>query len=255
MSIDVILFDLGSTLIYFDGDWNEALDRADAALYQYLLTVGLPLESSFLNRFRQEMLAYFRERETEFVEYTTGYILRKVLEGLDIPLPGDEIIRAAIAQFYQVTQSYWQAESDARPTLEMLKADGYCLGLISNASDDQDVQDLVDKALLRPYLDVILTSAREGIRKPNPLIFQRALQRLGAQAQQAAMVGDMLGADILGAKNAGIYSIWITRRAANPQNQAHYDTIVPDAQIATLAELPSLLARLNQGAESPAKGN
>lgn len=248
MIIRAVLFDLGSTLIHFDGDWNEVLNQADASLFQVLLAAGLPLEQAFLAHFRQQMLAYFRERETEFVEYTTLYILRKVLTELGIALPADSVLKEAIAHFYQVTQSYWQPEADAQPTLKTLKSQGYRLGLISNASDDQDVQDLVDKAQLRPYFEVILTSAREGIRKPNPLIFQRALKQLGVSAQQAAMVGDMLGADILGAKNAGLYSIWLTRRADNPQNQAHRGTIFPDAEIATLAELPRLLAGLNQGA-------
>jgi FMN phosphatase YigB (HAD superfamily) len=59
--------------------------------------------------------------------------------------------------------------------------------------------------------------------------------------QQVAMVGDTLGADILGAKNAGIYSIWITRRANTPANRAHAETIIPDARISELCELPSLL--------------
>lgn len=71
-----------------------------------------------------------------------------------------------------------------------------------------------------------------------------ALAHWGTLPAHAAMVGDTLGADILGAKNAGIFSIWITRRADNPANQAHLDTIQPDAQIAALDELPGLLQEL-----------
>ena len=55
------------------------------------------------------------------------------------------------------------------------------------------------------------------------------------------MIGKTLGADILGAQNAGIFSIWITRRADNPANQAHADTIKADLKIATLKELPDRL--------------
>ena len=58
---------------------------------------------------------------------------------------------------------------------------------------------------------------------------------------RVAMVGDTLGADILGAQNADIYSIWITRRADNPANQAHADTIKADMKIATLKELTKRL--------------
>jgi FMN phosphatase YigB (HAD superfamily) len=59
------------------------------------------------------------------------------------------------------------------------------------------------------------------------------------------MVGDTLGADILGAYNAGIYSIWITRHAESPANRAHADTIQPDAKIESLEDLYPLLACLS----------
>jgi FMN phosphatase YigB (HAD superfamily) len=59
------------------------------------------------------------------------------------------------------------------------------------------------------------------------------------------MVGDTLGADILGASNAGIFSIWYTRWGDTPSNRAHAFTIVPDAKIARLVDLPPLLEHLN----------
>jgi 2-haloalkanoic acid dehalogenase type II len=146
---------------------------------------------------------------------------------------------------YAVTQKFWKPEPDAHATLEQLRQEGYRLGLISNASDDADVQALVDNAGLRDYFEVILTSAAQGIRKPNPQIFWTALDSLDVLPAQAAMVGDTLGADILGAQNAGIFSIWVTRRAATPANLAHADTIIPDARIDSLSSLPDLLNRLS----------
>jgi HAD superfamily hydrolase (TIGR01662 family) len=128
--------------------------------------------------------------------------------------------------------------------LGALRKAGYRLGMISNASDDADVQALIDKAGVRPYFEVILTSAAVGIRKPNPRIFHMALERLGTSPGKTAMVGDTLGADILGANNAGMFSIWITRRADVPDNRAHLDTIRPDAVIDTLSDLPRLLESL-----------
>jgi FMN phosphatase YigB (HAD superfamily) len=118
------------------------------------------------------------------------------------------------------------------------------MGLISNAGDDQDVQMLIDKAGVRGYFDIILTSAAQGIRKPNPRIFYQALQHWGTHPERAAMVGDTLGADILGAKNAGIYSVWITRRAA--RKQPHQETIIPDGKVDALSELPSLFTTFSE---------
>jgi HAD superfamily hydrolase (TIGR01549 family) len=239
----VVLFDLGSTLIYFNADWTRIFPESTDRLLDTLRISGLELEEAlFLASFQEQIRAYYVERETEFIEYTTAYILRRVLSDFGYPDPAEALLRSALAEMYAVTQQYWKVEADAHHTLDLLKRDGYRLGLISNAGDDADVQRLVDNAGIRPYFDVILTSAAQGIRKPNPRIFWTALEELDANPSQAAMVGDTLGADILGAKNAGIYSIWITRRASTPANLAHQDTIRPDAIIATLDELPVLLS-------------
>lgn len=244
--INTVLFDLGSTLIYFDGDWSQVVQEGNTKLLSFLRTAGYQLdETYFIQRFRSELQAYFIERETEFIEYTSAYILRQVLSEFGYSTFSDQIIQDALAAMYAVTQAYWKTEPDAHSTLSVLQEKGYRLGLISNASDDADVQSLIDQAHLRPYFETILTSAAQGIRKPNPKIFFTALERLGSSPEQSVMVGDTLGADILGAQNSGIRGVWITRRADTPANRAHADTIHPDAKIATLSELPPLLANLN----------
>ena len=244
---DVILFDLGSTLIYFNGDFDEILTEGYAACYAALNVAGVKLErEAFLARLQAQMDAYRRERDTEFIEYTTHNILRLTLAEFGYPDVPENLTRPAVDSIYQLTQQYWIVEDDAQATLQELHTEGYHLGLISNAADERDVHFLVDQAGLRPYFDVILVSADLGIRKPNPRIFQQALQHWGTPPQRAAMVGDTLGADILGAKNAGLFSIWITRRAGSPGNHAHLDTIHPDARIATLQDLPGLLHDLEE---------
>jgi len=113
---------------------------------------------------------------------------------------------------YAVTERNWHVEEDAVSTLASLRENGYRLGLISNASDEDSTQALVDQGGLRPFFDFILTSAACGWRKPHPRIFQIALNHFKIQPEQAIMVGDTLEADIAGANNLGIYSIWIARR-------------------------------------------
>lgn len=243
---EVILFDLGDTLIYFDGDWPTVFAQARQAMLTSLQKSGLSVDQDFLDDFYSHMQAYYQERDTEFIEYTTQYILCSTLKEWGFGETPDEVLAQALEDFHSVTQAHWIPESDAVPTLDALRDMGYRMALISNAADDRNTQALVDKAGVRPYFDVVLSSAAEGIRKPNPLIFQRALERLGAAPDRAAMVGDTLGADILGAKNAGIYSVWITRRANTPANRAHVETITPDARISTLSELPSLLRSLER---------
>ncbi|MCW5875968.1 MAG: HAD family hydrolase [Anaerolineales bacterium] len=241
-SIKAVVFDLGGTLIYFDGVWTEVMQVAMRELLAHLQASGSALDTEqFLDEFHTRLQEYYIQREAEFVEYTTAHILRTLLADMSQPPLSDEQLALALSRFYAVSQSRWKTEADAQETLEALRAAGYRLGIISNASDDADVQTLVDKAGLRPYMDFVLSSAACGIRKPNPMIFKIGLQEWGLAPGEAAMVGDTLGADILGARNAGLHSIWITRRAEKPANRDHAETIQPDATIATLAELPAAL--------------
>lgn len=243
---DAILFDLGSTLIYFDGEFPEVIQQSDALLLANLEQAGLEVDRpAFLETFRRRLNLYYAERDTEFIEHTTAYILREVLAEFGYPDLPDELIRPALAAMYAASQAHWQVEPDALPTLSALRQEGYRMGLISNASDDEDVQTLVDKARLRPFFEVILTSAAEGIRKPNPRIFQTALHRLQIAPHQAVMVGDTLGADILGAKLAGMKAVWVTRHANTAANNSHEDTIQPDAIVSGLSVLPEALRLLD----------
>ena len=245
MSTDAIIFDLGNTLIYFDGEWESLHPLRDKALMDRLHAAGIyPPEVSFLAQFNAMLTSYYTERETEFIEQTTSYLLCLALEEWGYTEVPDPIIRDTLAGMYAITQAHWKIEEDAHPTLRTLKERGYRLGLISNAGDDADVQTLIDQSSLRGYFDTILTSAAMGIRKPNPRIFQAILDNWGLPAPRVVMVGDNLGADILGARNAGIYSVWITRRADTPANRSHEDTIQPDAMVSSLSELLPLLESL-----------
>lgn len=243
--IQAILFDLGNTLIYFDAEerLDQVLRLADEALVARLRQLGYALDVDFHEDFRRRMNLYYQERDVELIEYTTRYILRNLLEEKGL-LVNEASLIDSLHAYYRVTQAHWQLEAETIPTLQRLSQRGYPLGLVSNAADDADVQNLVDRSGIRPFFQVILTSAAEGVRKPNPQIFWRALEALDVQPEAAVMVGDTLGADILGAKNAGIFSVWVTRRADNPQNRDHQDIILPDAVIENIEHLPGLLQEL-----------
>jgi HAD superfamily hydrolase (TIGR01549 family) len=245
MAIKGLIFDLGQTLMYFDGIWSEVARIADGAMVECLMNAGCDLDSNrFAEDFRTRLNAYYIDREHEFIELTTAHILRTLLAEHGYPSVSASVVEQALECLYQESQAYWKPEKDAQSTLTILKNRGYRLGVISNAGDDADVQNLIDKAGVRSFLDFILTSAAYGIRKPDPKIFHIALEQWGFLPQEVAMVGDTLGADVLGGKNAGLFTIWITRRVDTSGNHTHQDAIQPDAVIHTLAELPDLLESL-----------
>jgi putative hydrolase of the HAD superfamily len=128
--------------------------------------------------------------------------------------------------------------------LDELRVKGMCLGIISNAGDEGNVQRLIDNAQLRPYFRPIYISAALGIRKPNPKLFEMVLETWDLPADQVVMVGDNLGADILGAQNVGVHQIWLTTQADTPSNREHASVIVPEATAESITEVPALLLQL-----------
>jgi len=238
----VVLFDVGSTLIYFDDSWSKIFPKMYQALYESLYESGLNLDPSFLKNIDQYLDGYFQEHAVEYVEQPVEKkIVRLLSEHGYRDLP-DGIIQKAAKDMYTVSQEHWHPEEDALPMLEELKSNGYRIGIISNADYANDVETLIDKGHFRPYMEIILISARAGVRKPHPAMFQMALDYFKVAASQAVMVGDTLAADIAGANQMGIASVWICRRADRPDNNNQIGKIHPGAVIEKLSELPDLLS-------------
>jgi putative hydrolase of the HAD superfamily len=241
-----VIFDLGSTLLYTEHDhnWGVVLPRMRADMLAHLRAAGYALDGpEFLNRMSAKFAEYDRQRQTDWVEYTTEWILKATLEEMGAPPPSPHLVASALAAYYAYSESQWRLMPGVHETLQALAARGFRLALISNASDAGNVHRLIDNARLRAYFDPILVSAAVGIRKPNPRIFEMVLARWGLEPGECLMVGDTLGADILGAQMAGLRNVWLTSHANHPANVAHRGNILPEAEIAALAELPALVEK------------
>ncbi len=239
--IQLVLFDLGSTLIYERSAWDGLFTRADVALWQALRNYGVMLRASEVYGESSTLFEIYnkahRTEQNNLNEPTTAAVLDELLRGKGYELSREQL-REALRAMYSVTQANWEAEEDALPTLEALKRAGYRIGLISNAADDDNTQALIDKAKLRSLLEYIISSAQFGRRKPDPSIFRSALDYFGIPGEQAVMVGDSFRADIVGAHRAGMQGIWITRRTLESADPAEQPA---DAVVKTLDEIPGIL--------------
>src|SRR5215469_13131727 len=133
---------------------------------------------------------------------------------------------------------------DTLATLAILKARGYLLGVVTNrayggAPFQEDLQKMGLLTFFAPRHMAI--SADLGYRKPNALIFRHVLDGLEIQPENTAMVGDSLNADIWGAQQLGLFTIWKPKLARRAQahalwtsqqasfSQCDTDAIVPGA--------------------------
>ena len=229
--------------MYGRNAWEPVIAKADEDLTNYLSSQGMDLNiNTFPSEFRKRLDEYFKQRENDLLESTYTQVLREVLKDKGYDNVSSETLRDALDALFAVTQSNWALEEDAIPTLKKLEETGYRLGIISNAGDDQDVQQLARRFKIRQYFDFILTSAACSYRKPHPRIFELALANWYLLPSEAVMVGDNLTADIKGAQNVGLYGVWISRRV-DPQMEKQ-EAVSPDASMTSLSELPAILDKL-----------
>jgi putative hydrolase of the HAD superfamily len=246
-----VIFDLGSTLIHFDGDWASVFEESLHALTRQLALDGVTFDpEAFRGAFRVEVEASQRLRQQDHLERTSDSVLRQTLERLGAPAADDSVIARALAAMFAVSEARWEPMPGLQPMLDDLRARGYRLGLISNASDDANVRRLLRLAGLEGAFDPQFTSAGEGVRKPDRSLFQRVLTAWELPPEAVVMVGDTLGEDILGAQRTGLRSIWFTPDADTAANRALQGSVRPDAEIADLLALPDLIRRLD-GAGPP----
>ena len=111
----------------------------------------------------------------------------------------------------------------------------FVLGVITNGPDTQ--REKIDSTSLADYMDVVIISGEVGVGKPAPGIFTRALIAVQVSPREAIYVGDSLTWDIAGARNAGLYTVWINR---NRMRRPH-DAAQPDVEITTLRDLIPIL--------------
>jgi putative hydrolase of the HAD superfamily len=236
-----VVFDLGSTLIRFTGDWTQVFTQSLEALADGLDQEGISVDpEQFKQDFKAALSRYYRQRDHDLVERTTETVLLETLTDLIGKPPPRAAVKQALVKMYRVSQSYWQTLPSALPVLEDLHARDLRMGLISNASDEADVQSLIDKAGIRTYLNPILISAGFGLRKPHPDIFNAVLEEWKLPAESVVMVGDLLEADILGADNVGMRHIWMTEVIDMGEVQPPY-IVEPDAVARRLSDVPAIL--------------
>jgi len=240
--ITTIFLDLGYTLINFRGDVDRVLFTSYLALADSLLSSGYTFNRrEYARQYQQIITRYYASRDIDNLEQPLELFVNHALSGFGYSPAPLEIVTKAIAAMFKITEAHWTVEKDAHVTLAKLKQVGYQLCIISNASNTEDLNNLIDQSGLRCYFDQIIISAEEKIRKPHPMIFEIALKKMKANPEESIMVGDTLTADILGAQKAGIRAVWLTRRANRPENNRMKKVITPDFSINRLSKLPETI--------------
>lgn len=135
-------------------------------------------------------------------------------------------------QRYHAAHNLWErVPAGVRETLGELHAMGLKLVVVSNANGK--LHALFERLDLARHFDVMLDSAIEGVEKPDPRLFQLALQRSRSRANETVHVGDLYHVDVEGARGAGLEAVLFDEADL----YAEYDCL----RITGIGQLPALV--------------
>ncbi|WP_421873541.1 YjjG family noncanonical pyrimidine nucleotidase [Marinoscillum sp.] len=224
-----LFFDLDHTLWDYDTNARKVL----TALYH-----EFELNSQIKHGPDRFLEIYFKTNDGLWHDYNQGRITKEVIRNDRFKMVlsncgGADHSRALEMSDYFLTNCPRQpgVMPGTKMTLDYLKKK-YPMSIITNGFDD--VQEVKLKACgLHGYFDHVFTSETIGVKKPNPEIFEYALQVLGIPKESVLMIGDNPKTDIQGATNAGITPVLY-----NPTGRIKSEC---ELEIKSLSELMTLL--------------
>ncbi|HUY26229.1 MAG TPA: HAD family hydrolase [Candidatus Binataceae bacterium] len=195
-NLKALLFDFGGTLAFLD---YELLAREFSRPGRKLDALGLELAEYRGRAMIDRYMMSGRERDPN-----RGYeeFFREWLGAAGIP---EEEIRECGERFQKIHReaTLWRVvRPGTREALERLRRAGYKLAIVSNA--EGQVEGDAHRFGLAEFFDTIIDSHVVGVAKPDPRIFQIALERLRIAPNEARYAGDIYSIDMLGARAAGI---------------------------------------------------
>ena len=199
-TITDLFFDLDHTL--WDFEKNSAL-TFDQLLIDYQIPVRL---DDFLKVYVPLNLEYWKAfREQRMDKETLRY--RRIKDTFDqCEISIDDDMGFTLADAYiQNLPEHNHLFPGTIEVLDKLK-ERYSLHIITNGF--REVQNFkMRNAGLTPYFSTVTDSESVGVKKPNPLIFQKALTDANCDPTRSIMIGDSYEADILGALQVGMHAI------------------------------------------------
>lgn len=200
--IKCITFDLDDTLWAVD----PVIVEANKTLYSWLSENA----ELFVKCYQLRDFEHLKRRALEHfpeIGHSVTLIRLKQLEIglLDAGYPQAQAEALAHQAFEVFIEARNQVElfEHARTMLEQLKHAGYLIGALSNGNAD------VNRVGLGDLFDFALNADGVGKEKPHPLMFERMLHQNHLRPEQVIHIGDNPHHDIAGAKNAGLWTIWV----------------------------------------------
>ncbi len=234
-TIKLITFDLDNTLWENDSVIRNAEKQLHRWFEQHAPAVLVRFNQQELLQLRLELV----QQEPSLAARLSDLRKRAIQQALELTGTPEEripeLVEQAFAHFIDARNRV-TLFPQARPLLEQLQG-RYTLGALTNGNSD------ITRVGIAPYFAISLSSESVGRRKPEPDMFLHALEQAGVTAEQTVHIGDHPFDDVHGAAQLGIRTIWF-----NDTNRVWEDVSdkpKPDATVACLSDIPSVLDRFD----------
>ena len=220
--IKAILFDFDGTLLNRDDSVKKFIEEQYERLNQW---VGHVSKEKYMTR---------------FIELDSGgyvwkdKVYQQLVEELEIThVSWEDLLKDYINEY----KNHCVPFPHLHDMLDELRSSDIALGMITNGYGKFQMDNI--KALgIENYFETILVSEWEGVKKPNPKIFRRALKRLNVVPSQSIFVGDHIENDIRASENVGMKGIW--------KRTFQWDKAQTELMIDDLVELPLIVREINK---------
>lgn len=211
-----ILFDLDDTLFDHRHASTEALRVLHAA---YASSVDFVNFTARHGALLEEYYGHFLVGRYT-LDQARAARMRALFDEFDPRLP-DEACLTAAHLYREHHQANRRLVPGARALLDAAAARAR-LGIVTNNSTAEQIEKLAKLDIAR-YFDTIVISEDVGVAKPDPRIFEIALERIGFPASECVHVGDSWTSDVRGAQAAGIACVWLDREdQASARLSSHF---------------------------------
>lgn len=198
-----VLFDAGGTLVHID--YQVFIDAAHAHGYRvdaYTIRRAEAAERIAIDRRSVESSGAIGDDGSRIERYFRG-----LLATSEIPIDAVAQIANEVVASHRAENIWRLPMPDATKTLCGLRARGVRTAVVSNA--DGRVEMALERVGLTDHLEFVIDSHIEGVEKPNPEIFRRALTRLGLAPERVVYIGDIYSIDAVGARAGGLSPVII----------------------------------------------
>ena len=226
MKIKAVLFDMFDTLMMIEHNhqfYVPSLKKMYIVLKNDFLKEDF---ETFINSYNKARLEIYKKADLNDEEPHFNERISKALHFLGYNLSKDNtIIKDATFAFCKEFMKYVRIDKYTKEVLSKLYKK-YKLGVVSNFAIPECVIELLRENDIKKYFSVIIVSGDVNKRKPNPEIFNLALNSLKLSESEVLFVGDTLDADIRGAQGAGMKTVFIERRFQKEKELIHPDITI-----------------------------